>query len=53
MYYTVEVLEFGSMCPEYNPQFSFDDFESAIAYCKELDLQGREFSLFAQYEVYE
>lgn len=48
--YHVEILEHEY--PEWNKHFDFDDLEKALAYCKELDFQGYEFSLDA-YNKYE
>jgi hypothetical protein len=48
--YYVEILEHEY--PEWNQHFEFDNFEKAIAYCKELNFQGHNFSLNA-YNVYD
>ena len=48
--YYVEILEHEFH--EWNKHFEFDDYEKAVAFCKELDFQGHDFSLHA-YNVYE
>ena len=45
--YHVEIYDHGNLYPEWNRHFDFDDFEKAVAYCKELDFQGHEFELTA------
>lgn len=44
-FYEVEILEYEY--PEWNQHFDFDDIEKALAYCRELNFQGHEFSLYA------
>lgn len=45
--YHVEVFDFGELYTEWNKHFDFGDFELALAYCKKLNFQGKEFSLHA------
>lgn len=45
--YHVEVLEYGTMYPEWNKHFYFDSLEAALSYCKELDFHHNEFILSA------
>ena len=44
--YHVEIMEFEPFS-EWNKVIEFNDIEKALAYCKELDFQGHDFSLFA------